>query len=50
MGSGPGGPSNFFLILGIAINVLLTGLAIWWLLKQGVKKSPPKDGPPPDQT
>ncbi len=50
MGSGTGGPSNFFLILGIVINVVLTGLAIWWLLKQGVKKPPPKDGLPPDQS
>lgn len=49
MGSGGGGPSNFFLILGIVINVTLTGLAIWWLLKQGVKKAPPKDEPPNDQ-
>lgn len=49
MGSGGGGPSNFFLILGIVINVTLTGLAIWWLLKQGVKKDPPKDEPPNDQ-
>jgi hypothetical protein len=47
MGSGGGGPSNFFLILGIVINVTLTGLAIWWLFKQGVKKNPPKDNPPP---
>ena len=45
MGSG-GGPSNFFLVTGIVINVLLTGLAIWWVLKQGVKKPPPKDEPP----
>ena len=45
----PSGPSNFFLIAGIVINVVLTGLAIWWLVKQGVKKPPPKDAPPPDQ-
>ena len=45
-----GGPSNFFLIAGIVINVVLTALAIWWLVKQGVKKYPPKDGPPPDQS
>jgi cytosine/uracil/thiamine/allantoin permease len=44
-----GGPSNFFLIAGVVINVVLTGLAIWWLVKQGVKK-PPKDAPPPDQS
>lgn len=50
MGSGTGGPSNFFLILGIVINVVLTGLAIWWLLKQGVKKPPPKEERPPDQS
>ena len=49
MGSGGGGPSNFFLIFGIVINVVLTGLAIWWLLKQGVKKDPPKNEPPKDQ-
>jgi hypothetical protein len=44
-----GGPSNFFLIAGIALNVAITGLAIWWLLRQGVKKPPPQD-PPPDQS
>jgi len=42
-----GGPSNTFLILGIIINVVLTGLAIWWLVKQGVKKDP-RTAPPPD--
>ena len=46
---GAGGPSNFFLIAGIVVNVAITALAIWWLLKQGVKKLPPKDGPPPGQ-
>lgn len=46
---GGGAPSNFFLIAGIVVNVALTGLAIWWLLKQGVKKPPPKD-PPLDQS
>ena len=46
----PGGPSNFFLIAGVVINVVLTALAIWWLVKQGVKKPPPKDAPPRDQS
>jgi len=45
-----GGPSNLFLIVGIVVNVALTGLAIWWVVKQGVKKKRPKDGSPPDQT
>lgn len=45
----PGEPSNFFLIAGIVLNVAITGLAIWWLLKQGVKKPPPRD-PSPDQS
>lgn len=45
-----GGPSNLFLIVGIVANVVLTGLAIWWVLRQGAKKRPPKDGGgPPDQ-
>ena len=42
-----GGPSNAFLIAGIVFNVVVTGLAIWWLVKQGVKKPPPKDKEPP---
>jgi hypothetical protein len=44
---GGGEPSNFFLIAGIVLNVALTALAIWWLLKQGVRKPPPK--PPGDR-
>ncbi len=44
-----GGPSNLFLIVGIVVNVALTGLAIWWVVKQGVKKMRPKDEPPRDQ-
>jgi hypothetical protein len=47
---GGGGPSNFFLYAGIAVNVVITGLAIWWLLKQGVKKPPPKDPPSGEST
>ncbi len=32
-------------------RALITALAIWWLVKQGVKKPPPKDGErPPDQS
>jgi len=34
-----GGPSNLFLIFGIVANVVLTGLAIAWVLKQGRRKS-----------
>lgn len=46
----PGGPSHLFLIIGIAINVLLTALAIWWLVKQGTRKyGPPPEEKPPDE-
>jgi hypothetical protein len=42
-----GGPSNLFLVAGIVINVLVTGLAIWWLFRQGVRKpSPPPEREP----
>ena len=44
-----GGPSNLFLIVGIVVNVALTGAAIWWLVRQGRKRPPPKDAPPPGQ-
>lgn len=44
-----GGPSNAFLILGIVLNLALTALAIWWLLKQGVKKPPPKEEKDPQR-
>jgi uncharacterized membrane protein YqiK len=37
-----GGPSNLFLIAGIVVNVVLTALAIWWVIRQG-KKRPPKE-------
>ena len=33
------GPSNLFLIVGVVANVLLTGLAIWWVLRQGKRRS-----------
>jgi len=44
-----GGPSNLFLIVGVVINVALTGLAIWWVVRQRVKKAPPEEKPPGDQ-
>ncbi len=33
-----GGPSDLFLIIGIVVNVVLSGLAIWWVLRQGKRK------------
>jgi hypothetical protein len=33
-----GGPSDLFLIIGIVVNVVLTGFAIWWVLRQGKRK------------
>lgn len=44
-----GGPSNLFLVLGVVINVAVTGLAIWWLFKQGVRKPPPPADREPDR-
>ena len=43
---GAGTLSNFFLAAGIVVNVVITALAIWWLLRQGMKQPPPKDAPP----
>jgi hypothetical protein len=36
---------SWFWIVGIALNVGLTGLAIWWVVKQMRR---PDDPPPPD--
>ena len=45
----PDGPSNLFLIAGIVVNVVVTGLAIWWLFRQGVHKPPPPPEREPDR-
>ncbi len=38
---------SLFWIVGIVFNVVLTGLAIWWVVRQMRRpKEPPRDGGP----
>jgi len=37
-----------FFVVGIVLNVVLTGLALYWLWQNRVRKS--KDGVPPERT